>query len=192
VILITYDESDGFYDHVRPRILSYGPDGLPLARGIRIPMTVISPFARAHAVSHAEGDHNSVIETIEQIFDLPPLATLPDEKQALLAGEDPRFNGPDGFVQHHLGPRDINTPETDDLLSAFDPGRLEGRVPPLPASYAMIDSALIGQLPHYGGKGCSAIGMTPEDIRQNRRTAVPPGLNTLPATLPAYNQIGNP
>ncbi|HXP97564.1 MAG TPA: alkaline phosphatase family protein [Telmatospirillum sp.] len=27
-IIITYDESDGFYDHVPPRILSYGPDGL--------------------------------------------------------------------------------------------------------------------------------------------------------------------
>ena len=26
VIIITYDESDGFYDHVPPRILSYGPD----------------------------------------------------------------------------------------------------------------------------------------------------------------------
>ncbi|MGD1075874.1 MAG: alkaline phosphatase family protein, partial [Thermodesulfovibrionales bacterium] len=30
-IIITYDESDGFYDHVPPRILSYGPDGLPLS-----------------------------------------------------------------------------------------------------------------------------------------------------------------
>ncbi len=192
VVLITYDESDGFYDHVRPRILSYGPDGLPLARGIRVPMIVISPYARAHVVSHAEGDHNAVIETIEAIFDLPPLASLPDEKQALLAGEDPAFNGPDGFVQHHLGPRDLNTPETDDLLSAFDPGRLGGQVPPLPASYAMIDNDTIRQLPHYGGQGCRAIGMTPEDVRQNRRIAVPAGFNTLPATLPDYNQPHSP
>ena len=124
LIIITYDESDGFYDHVPPRILSYGPDKLPLARGIRIPMIVISPYARAHVVSHAEGDHNAVIETIEALFDMPPLASLPEEKQALLSGADPKFNGPDGFVQHHLGPRDINSPETDDLLSAFEPRRL--------------------------------------------------------------------
>ena len=39
-IVITYDESDGFYDHVAPRILSYGPDGLPQARGVRIPLIV--------------------------------------------------------------------------------------------------------------------------------------------------------
>ena len=187
-IVITYDESDGFYDHVPPRILSYGPDGLPLARGIRVPLIVISPYARAHAVSHAEGDHNAVIETIEALFDLPPLASLPEEKAALLAGEDPKFNGPDGFVQHHLGPRDLNTPETDDLLSGFDPGRLAGQVPPLPANYAMIPDAVIDALPHYGGKGCSAIGVVPVDRRPEvTPPAMPEHFNTLPATLPAFN-----
>ena len=82
-IVITYDESDGLYDHVPPRILSYGPDGLPLARGIRIPLLLISPYARVHAVSHAEGDHNAVIETINALFGLPALSSLPDEKEAL-------------------------------------------------------------------------------------------------------------
>jgi phospholipase C len=43
LIIITYDESDGFYDHVPPRILSYGPDGLPLSRGVRVPLIFISP-----------------------------------------------------------------------------------------------------------------------------------------------------
>jgi len=187
VIIITYDESDGFYDHVPPRILSYGPDGLPLARSARIPMLVISPYARAHVVSHAEGDHNAVIETVEAIFDLPPLASLPDEAQALLKGQDPKFNGPGGFVQHYLGPRDLNAPATEDLLSAFEPRRLTGALPPLPASYAMIPAGVIDSLPHYGGKGCAAIGMTPEDVRQHLTTQVPEHFNTLPATLPAYN-----
>ena len=187
VILITYDESDGFYDHVPPRILSFGPDGLPLARGIRVPTIMISPYARPHVVSHAEGDHNAVIETVNAIFDLPPLASLPDEAQALIAGEDPRFAGPNGFVQHHLGPRDINTPETDDLLSGFDPARLSGALPPLPAALAQVPEAELRNLPHYGGRGCAAIGMTPEDVRQNKRTPFPAGLNTLPVTLPAYN-----
>lgn len=186
-IIITYDESDGFFDHVPPRILSYGPDGLPLARGIRVPLIVISPYARAHVVSHAEGDHNAVIETIEALFDLPPLASLPDEAQALLAGQDSRFNGPGGFTQYHLGPRDLNGPETDDLLSAFEPRRLSGELPPLPASYATIPDDVIASLPHYGGKGCAAIGMMPEDQRQGIVTQVPERFNTLPTTLPAYN-----
>lgn len=192
IIIITYDESDGFYDHVRPRILSYGPDGLPLARGIRIPMIVISPYARAHVVSHAEGDHNAVIETIDALFDLPPLASLPEEKQALLAGTDPQFNGPNGFVQHYLGPRDINTPATDDLLSAFEPGRLTGALPMLPGSYAMIADNVVNTLPHFGGKGCQAIGMVPVDRRQHISTHVPPGFNTLPATLPQYSAARTP
>jgi phospholipase C len=186
-IIITYDESDGFYDHVPPRILSYGPDGLPLARGVRIPLILISPYARAHVVSHAEGDHNAVIETLSAIYDLPPLASLPEEKAALLAGEDPQFNGPNGFVQHHLGPRDINAPETDDLLSGFDPARLAGTKPPLPASYAMIDESVVDTLPHYAGKGCAAIGMTPVPPPAGVSDAPPAHLNTLPSTLPAYN-----
>ncbi len=186
-IVIAYDESDGFYDHVAPRILSFGPDGLPLARGIRVPTLLISPYARAHVVAHPEGDHNAVIETINALFDLPALATLPDEADALRAGEDPRFNGPGGFVQHHLGPRDVNTPETDDMLSGFEPRRLTGELPPLPASLALTPEADIAHLPHYDGRGCSVIGVTPEDQRQNLRAAVPAGFNTLPATLPAYN-----
>jgi phospholipase C len=187
LIIITYDESDGFYDHVPPRIQSYGPDGLVVSRGPRIPMIVISPYARAHVVSHAEGDHNAVIETIEALFNLPALASLPEEKQALLAGADPKFNGPNGFVQHHLGPRDINTPETDDLLSAFEPGRLTGKLPMLPGSYAMIPEGDVNALPHFGGKGCAAIGMVPEDQRQHISTQVPAGFNTLPSTLPQYS-----
>ena len=186
-IIITYDESDGFYDHVPPRILSYGPDQLPLARGIRIPMIVISPYARAHAVSRAEGDHNAVIETLDAIYDLPPLASLPEEAQAIITGEEAQFNGPNGFVQHHLGPRDINTPETDDLLSGFEPKRLTGELPPLPASLALIPDAVVDHLPHYDGKGCSAIGVVPEDRRQKISTTVPEGFNTLPITFPAYN-----
>ena len=187
LIIITYDESDGFYDHVPPRIQSYGPDSLVVSRGPRIPMIVISPYARAHVVSHAEGDHNAVIETIEALFNLPALASLPEEKQALLAGADPKFNGPNGFVQHHLGPRDINTPETDDLLSAFEPRRLSGELPPLPGSYAMIGEDEIGKLPHFGGKGCSAIGMTPVDRQLGIANEIPARFNALPVTLPQYN-----
>ena len=128
-----------------PRILSYGPDGLPLARGIRVPLILISPYARTHAVSHAEGDHNAIIETINYIFGLPPLASLPDEAEALKEGNSPAFNkfGPSGFEQKYLGPRDINSPITDSLLSGFDPMRLMGVLPPLPASFASIPDSVV-------------------------------------------------
>ena len=190
-IIITYDESDGFWDHVPPRILSYGPDKLPLSRGVRVPLIVISPFAHAGAVSHAEGDHNSVIQTINAIFGRPALSTLPDEAQALVQGNSAYFNqfGPPGFQQNYLGPRDTNSPITDSLLSAFDPQKLLGQAPPLPASYAMIPSNVVETFPHYGGNGCQAIGVTPVDVAQGIVNYIPPGLNTLPATLPAYSHL---
>lgn len=188
-IIITYDESDGFYDHVPPRILSYGPDGLPLSRGVRVPLLLISPYARVHAVSHAEGDHNAVIETINAVFHRPALSQLPDEAQALAAGNSPYFNnfGPPGFQQKYLGPRDTNSPITDSLLSGFDPARLRGELPPLPASYAIIPDNIVNTFPHYGGQGCKAIGIVPEDKRQGIVNQIPANFNSLPSTLPAYN-----
>jgi phospholipase C len=189
-IVITYDESDGFYDHVPPRILSYGPDSLPLSRGVRVPLILISPYARAHSVSSAEGDHNAVIETVNAIFGLPPLASLPDEAQALAAGNSPAFNqyGPAGFQQKHLGPRDLPSSVTQSLLSGFDLDRLEGRKPILPASLAMIPASVVNTLPHMGGAGaCKAIGITPEDVRQGITNVIPNGFNTLPSSFTSYN-----
>ena len=189
-IIITYDESDGFYDHVPPRILSYGPDGLPLSRGIRVPLILISPYAKTHYVSHAEGDHNAIIETINNIFSLPPLASLPDEAEALKDGNSPAFNqfGPPGFEQKYLGPRDINSPITDSLLSGFDPMRLMHKLPLLPASMAMIPDSVVKKLPHYDGNGCKASGITPITPEgQSFDNKPPAGFNPLPSTYPASN-----
>jgi phospholipase C len=190
-IVITYDESDGLYDHVAPQILSYGPDGLPLARGVRIPLLLISPYARAGAVSHAEGDHNAIIETINAIFGLTPLSTLPAESAALAAGNSAAFNafGPAGFQQKYLGPRDTNSAITDSLLSGFSPQRLRGLATPLPATYAIIPSATVESYPHYGANACNAIGVTPVSPTVSGSDAVPAGFNTLPSTLPAYNSF---
>ena len=188
-IIIAYDESDGLYDHVPPRILSYGPDGLPLARGIRVPLILISPYARAHAASHAEGDHNAVIETINAIFGLPALSSLPEESQALSDGNSPALNAfaPKGFEQKYLGPRDTPSAETDSLLSGFDKARVTGALPPLPASLATIPADVVETFPHFGGMGCEAIGVTPENVRQSIPNAIPEGFNSLPSTLPDYN-----
>ncbi len=193
-IIVTYDESDGFYDHVPPRILSYGPDGLPLSRGVRVPLLLISPYARVHAVGHAEGDHNAVIQTINAIFNLPALSSLPDEAQALAAGNSPAFNqfGPAGFQQKYLGPRDTNSPITDSLLQGFDPQRLAGTLPPLPGSYAMIPDSVVNSYPHYNGQGCQAIGVTPVNKAQETAAGIPAGFNSLPSSLPAYSQQSLP
>ena len=157
-IIITFDEGGGAYDHVPPRLFETGPDGAPLARGPRVPLILISPYARAHVVSHDIGDHNSVIKFLDHLHGLPPLADLPEEAAA-------RRMGAEKFGQPWLGPKDDGTPEEGDLLSAFDPGRLEGSVPPLPPDYATIAPARFAALPLDGGAGCRAIGVTPVDLQ---------------------------
>ncbi|MDR3568866.1 MAG: alkaline phosphatase family protein [Syntrophobacteraceae bacterium] len=185
-IIITYDETDGEWDHVPPRILAYGPKGL-LSRGSRVPLILISPYARTHVVSHVEGDHNSVIETINYIFGLPALASLPDEAQALKKGDSRYFNrfAPAGFHQKHLGPNDIESQVSNSLLSGFSPRRLSGKARPLPASFALIPETVVNTFPHYGGHGCKEIGIVPEDVRQGIENNIPEGFNPLPGTYPA-------
>jgi phospholipase C len=168
-IIITYDETDGLYDHQPEQFRTYGPDGRPETGGPRIPTIVISPYAAAHTVSHVYSEHSSVIKFINELFKLIPLADLPDEAAARVAGAtNSAFNGPSG-AQTNLGPADTLA-TMGDLLEAFDNDRLTGAAPPLPASYAMIPPALAHSLPHYvsmpGGVpqyGCQFLGITPTD-----------------------------
>jgi len=177
-IIITYDESEGDYDHVPPQILSTDPNGLPLSRGPRIPLILISPYARAHAISHEEGDHNMVIRFVDALFDLPPLALLPDEAAARAEGE--RTMG-----QRYLGPADAGVPGVGDLLSGFDPARVFGRAAPLPPAYAEIPDSVVNALPHYGGEGCRAIGVEPEDTARGIANPIPADFNPRPGTNPS-------
>jgi phospholipase C len=169
-IVITYDETDGLYDHQPPQFRTYGPDGKPETGGPRIPTLVISPYSAAHTVSHVYSEHSSVIKFINELFGLTPLAQLPDEAAAIAAGAaNPAFNGPNG-AQANLGPADALA-TMGDLMEAFDNDRLTGALPPLPASYVMINPSLVHTLPHYvstgaGGApqyGCQYLGISPTD-----------------------------
>jgi phospholipase C len=176
-IVYTYDESEGDYDHVAPDITEYGPSHQPLSRGPRIPLIVISPYARAHVVSHESGDHNSVIRFIDELFGLPYLADLPDEAQA-------RERGKRLFGQNYLGPQDDGVPGVGDLLSAFDLQRLAGASPPLPAAYAEIPDAVVETLPHDADQGCRVDGITPDDVARGIVTTIPSDFNPRPSTNP--------
>ncbi len=78
-IIITWDDSEGDYDHVPPPIRSRGPDRSVLTDGPRVPLILISPYARVHCIAHESGDHGSVIKFADALFALKPLAELPDE-----------------------------------------------------------------------------------------------------------------
>lgn len=176
-ILITYDESEGDYDHVAPRIIASGPDKGAVENGPRIPLLVISPYARAHTISHEEGTQASVVKLVDAVFGLPPLADLPNELKA-------RIDGKKAFGQDDLGPADDKTPGVGQLLSAFDPARLAGKAKPLPPEYAEIPDEVVTAMPPYGNKGCAALGIVPTDIAQNLPNPIPADFNPRPNTNP--------
>ncbi|HEV2298656.1 MAG TPA: alkaline phosphatase family protein [Candidatus Acidoferrales bacterium] len=176
-IIITWDDSEGDYDHVPPPIQVWGPDGSPISDGPRVPLILISPYAKAGYVSHAQGNHASVVKFIDAVFGLPPLATLPDESNA-------RKEGAEKFGQADLGPEDALTPDVTDLLDAFSAARLTGSAKLLDASYARIDEKFIGSIPPKNPFGCSELGITPTDRKPGNQTTRPPDFNPRPGISP--------
>ncbi len=181
-IIITYDETDGEYDHAPEIIRNYDPQGNPLDQGPRIPTIVISPYSEAHAVAHEATEHSSVIKFINQVFGLEPLADLPDEKQA-------RQDGLKLFGQAYLGPADAGVSGVGNMFSAFSNNRLLGTAPVLPASYAQIDPYLAGTLPQVGNNGCKVLQITPTDA--GRPNPVPADFNPRPGATPGIPTSGN-
>lgn len=67
VMVITYDENGGLWDHVAPPVADrWGP-------GTRIPAIIISPYAKKGFVDHTDYDTTSVLRLIEWRYDLMPL-----------------------------------------------------------------------------------------------------------------------
>lgn len=73
LLVITFDEWGGFFDHVPPQ---RAPDVNPLysLRGFRVPTLLVSPFARRGHVDHGVYDHTSILKLIEWRFGLPHLS----------------------------------------------------------------------------------------------------------------------
>ncbi len=63
LILFTYDEGGGYFDHVAP---AASPDAHPY--GTRVPMVAIGKFAKTNAVSHVVMEHSSIVRFIEWNF----------------------------------------------------------------------------------------------------------------------------
>ncbi len=74
-IIITWDDWGGWFDHVPPpKIINDGRSwGSGYVYGFRVPLIVVSPYAKAHYISHVNHDFGSVLNFVEQIFSLPSL-----------------------------------------------------------------------------------------------------------------------
>jgi phospholipase C len=71
VLLINYDENDGFFDHVPPPVPPADDpeerwEGKPTGLGMRVPLLVVSPWSTGGHVCSEVFDHTSVIRLLEK------------------------------------------------------------------------------------------------------------------------------
>ena len=85
LIVVTYDENGGFWDHVAPpKADRWGP-------GNRILAIIVSPFARRGHVDHTQYDTTSILRFITRRWSLPTLPGLAERDKALAAHGKPRM-----------------------------------------------------------------------------------------------------
>ena len=165
-IVLTYDETDGQYDHEQIQNRNTFVDGSPLAGGPRIPTIVISPWALQGTISHQYSEHGSVIKFINELYNLVPLAQLPDEAHGTQLAKQ-------NLGQSNYGPSDDPSNNLGDLTEVFDYTRMQNNAP-IPPSVATFSTAQITTLPHlatanyspngYTNGACAAIGILPTDF----------------------------
>jgi phospholipase C len=84
MLLVTYDEHGGFFDHVPPPAAIDPGDGVAdednnhnnfsfTTQGLRVPAIVISPLVPAGTLDGTQYDHTSLLATLESFFGLKPL-----------------------------------------------------------------------------------------------------------------------
>jgi phospholipase C len=147
IIVVTWDDSGGFYDHLAPPGFGQtcpqdrsGPEeGYPCGGGVRIPALVISPFSKTGTVVHDFADHGSVSKLIEAIFGLPKFSSLPDEAAGVAQG---------------LSPSDGDR-ATSNLFDALDERKLHGGSLNPPSLAEIPSPSVPPQM------SCSTLGITP-------------------------------
>jgi phospholipase C len=108
LLLVTYDEQGGFYDHVPPPAAVSPGDVISdesnnhhnfdfTQLGVRVPAIVISPLIPANLVDHTVYDHTSLLATVENLFGMGPLTNRDGQANTfshLLSLPTPRADAP--------------------------------------------------------------------------------------------------
>jgi phospholipase C len=132
-LFVTWDEHGGFYDHVYPPHACIPDDYPPMAEinmsmvrmqgnfdiyGPRVPLLVVSPYAKRGHVSHHVTDHTSILRFVEARFNLPALTNRDANAEPpfdMFDFDHPDFSIPtlapavvDDPTQHGCGPLSPN------------------------------------------------------------------------------------
>ncbi len=108
LIVITWDEHGGFYDHVPPPRTVHPGDSITddennhndfdfTQLGVRVPAVIISPLVPRGTIDHTVYDHSSVIKTVGELFGFRPLTERDRQAHSfthLLSLAQPRADAP--------------------------------------------------------------------------------------------------
>jgi phospholipase C len=149
VLLITFDEHGGFYDHVSPQPATPpGDDPINAAPGqqpfdfdqlgIRVPAIVVSPLIEKGVIDHTVYDHTSALATLERLFNMSPLTqrdAAAKDFSHLFTLTTPRSDTPAMLTDPAIAPAEAATAltaapeETKESLTS-DLARLESPLTP--------------------------------------------------------------
>ena len=160
VLLINFDENDGYFDHVPPPVAPQPPSGAgddwyagkPIGLGPRVPMTVVSPWTVGGHVNSQVFDHTSVLRFLELWTGVrePNISTW---RRTVCGDLTSAFDFDRTYRQPSVDrpgpvPAPINrwhpTPPVDQTLPAQEPGRRPARA--LPYGPSVSGSVADGKL----------------------------------------------
>jgi hypothetical protein len=123
LLIITYDEHGGFYDHVappgtqhfatkNPTVSTNAPKVHPQAKryGVRVPAMLVSPLVEAAAVGNNIYDHTTITRTILQRFVPSYVGLMPERVRKARHFGELLLTEPRTSIPH---PRDIEEPEPE-------------------------------------------------------------------------------
>jgi phospholipase C len=156
MLILTWDEHGGFFDHVKPPPAKRIPTGSPPKDiegrsfgfmfdqyGPRVPAVVISPWCPQNMIDHRQFEHSSIPATIEQLFGLRPLTIRDTEALGVQT------------LASLAAPRNVTTP-IPDAITVSQP---KGPVPGTPAGSS--GSTEISSVGSIAGKASPATVVGP-------------------------------
>ena len=165
LLIVTFDEHGGFYDHVAPTPAT--PPGDTFTQdyiqhqfrfdryGVRVPTLVISPLIRKGVIDKTEYDHTSTLATIEKLFGMASLTErdrVANDFRHLLSLATPRTDAPATLPPVAINPNPLPCEDDDDetgvvlrmKLAEMKTAQLEGVYRRRKVRDAPVDRSQIG------------------------------------------------
>jgi phospholipase C len=133
MLIVTYDEGGGFYDHVGPGTTVPPGDSVtdPVNNhhnfdfaqlGVRVPAIICSPWIPRNLIDHREYEHASVPSTVENLWGLPSMTDRDNHARnlsSLLTLSSPRLDTPQ-FLPPAAEPQASCPDDTEDMASTSE------------------------------------------------------------------------